>query len=199
MNSSHPSHYLPDNLKAHTKAMMFVDGENLTIRYKNKLGNDTPMDHVKYLENIYVWSNFANIINHINCEVIRKYYYTSVQGDEPKSEEIKLKLKEIGIEAPQVFNKKRNRQTKKVDITLSTDMLTHAHRGNYDLAILVAGDGDYVPLVHAIKNEGCRVVLWFFGRDNGLSNNLLMESDYYFDISWFLFNPYDKISKYSNV
>jgi uncharacterized LabA/DUF88 family protein len=41
-------------------------------------------------------------------------------------------------------------------------MLTHAHKGNYDIAILIAGDDDYGPLVKAVKDTGCRVVLWFF-------------------------------------
>lgn len=68
-------------------------------------------------------------------------------------------------------------------------MLSHAHRKNYDVAILVAGDDDYVPLVRAIKAEGCRVVLWFFQDSAGLSQNLVNECDYFFDISWFLLQP----------
>lgn len=51
------SKYLPDNLKAHTKAMMFIDGENLSIRYKELLKSSecfTVLDHVNYKENIYV-------------------------------------------------------------------------------------------------------------------------------------------------
>lgn len=32
------SHYLPDNIQPKTKAMIFVDGENLTIRFQELLG-----------------------------------------------------------------------------------------------------------------------------------------------------------------
>ena len=48
-------------------------------------------------------------------------------------------------------------------------MLTHAFRKNYDMAILVAGDEDYIPLVKAVMSEGRKVVLWFV--EDGLSPN----------------------------
>lgn len=190
------SHYLPDSLKNHVRAMVFVDGENLAIRYKELLGQKATEDHVKYNRDIYVWSNFANIYNHVNCEVIRRYYYTVVQGDESKKEDIELELKNIGIETPRVFKKAKGRSSKRVDITLATDMLAQAHRDNYDIAILVAGDEDYVPLVKAIKDEGKRVVLWFFEESKGLSNHLKMEADYFFDISWFLLKSKSDLHRY---
>lgn len=190
------SHFLPDSIKGHTKAMIFVDGENLAIRYKEGLGGAQPEKHVEFLEDVYVWSRFANIPHHVHCDVIRKYYYTAIQGDELKIEDVEAQLKSIGIEAPRVFKKRKGRPTKRVDISIATEMLTHAHRGNYDIAILVAGDEDYVPLVRAIKDEGCRVVLWFFEGDRGLSTRLTMEADYFFDISWFLCKPAEEVRLY---
>jgi uncharacterized LabA/DUF88 family protein len=190
------SHYLPDNLKSHVRAMIFVDGENLAIQFKQQIGANAPAKHVKYLNDVFVWSKYANIPHHLNCEVIRKYYYTAVQGDENNLESVEHQLKEMGIEAPRVFKKQRGKKSKRVDITLSTDMLTHAYRENYDIAILVAGDDDYVPLVRAIKDEGRRVVLWFFENSKGLSKGLKLEADFFFDISWFLLKPQKEISKY---
>ena len=192
------SHYLPDNLKSCVRAMIFVDGENLAIRFKEQIGDNAPEKHVNYLKDVFVWSRYANIPHHVNCEVIRKYYYTAVQGDDNTLESVEYQLKEIGIESPRVFKKHKNRKSKRVDITLATDMLTHAHRGNYDIAILVAGDDDYVPLVKAIKDEGRRVVLWFFENSKGLSKRLKLESDFFFDISWFLLKPEEEISRYYN-
>ena len=190
------SQYLPD-IKFHSRAMMFIDGENLTIRYKNIIAKESPKPHVTYLEDIYVWSNYANIRPNKNCEVIRKYFYTAVPGDDPKIYQVEDDLKKLGIESPQVFKKAKDKPSKRVDITLSTDMLSHAHKGNYDIAILVAGDDDYVPLVRAVKAEGCRVVLWFFEKEGeGLSRNLKMESDWFFDISWFLLKDENEIKKH---
>jgi uncharacterized LabA/DUF88 family protein len=188
-------HYLPDNLISHAKAMMFVDGENLAIRYKELLGQNEGQSYVSYLADTFVWSGYANIPHHSSCEVIRKYYYTAIQGDSIKIDDVITQLKKIGIEAPRVFKKQARKKSKQVDITLATDMLTHAYRRNYDIAILVAGDSDYVPLVRAIKEEGRRVVLWFF-EESGLSKELKRESDYFFDISWFLLKPQNEIQKY---
>ena len=190
------SHYLPDNIQPHTKAMIFVDGENLTIRFKEILGEKTPEAHVNYMRDVYVWSKYANIPHHINCEVIRKYYYTAVQGDDNKQKEVIRCLKEIGIESPMIFKKPKGRSSKRVDITLGTDMLSHAQKGHYDIAILVAGDDDYVPVVNAVKSEGRRVVLWFFEESKGLSNHLKMKADYFFDISWFLTKLHDYIKRF---
>ena len=190
------SHYLPDNLISQAKAMIFVDGENLAIRYKELLGQNTVEPHVHYLADTFVWSEYANIPHHARCEVIRKYYYTGVLGDSNKIDEVIAQLKEAGIETPRVFKRQAGKKSKRVDITLATDMLTHAHRRNYDIAILVAGDEDYVPLIHAIKEEGRRVVLWFFEESKGLSKALKQEADYFFDISWFLLKPHDEIRKF---
>jgi uncharacterized LabA/DUF88 family protein len=68
-------------------------------------------------------------------------------------------------------------------------MLIHAHRKNYDVAILVAGDQDYIPLVDAVMAEGARVVLWFL--EKGLHPALKRKADYYFDLGLILLE-YDK-------
>jgi uncharacterized LabA/DUF88 family protein len=47
------------------------------------------------------------------------------------------------------------------------------------MAILVAGDEDYIPLVKAVMSEGRRVVLWFV--EDGLSPKLVNAVDHYFD------------------
>lgn len=41
-------------------------------------------------------------------------------------------------------------------------MLSHAHLGNYDAAMLVAGDRDYLPLVEEVKRRGKHLTLAFF-------------------------------------
>jgi uncharacterized protein (TIGR00288 family) len=91
----------------------------------------------------------------------------------------------MGIEAPRVFPRRRSGRSKRVDITLATEMLLHAHRKNYDIAILVGGDEDYVPLVEAVKSEGRRVALWAL--ESGLSSALRKSADHYWNIGELLF------------
>jgi len=65
-------------------------------------------------------------------------------------------------------------------------MLLHATRKHYDVAVLVAGDEDYVPLVRAVQGEGARVYVWF--TSDGLSPALHLAADYYVNLDEFLFN-----------
>jgi uncharacterized LabA/DUF88 family protein len=177
--------YLPQTLRANAKIMVFVDGENLAIRYQERLNGRKQPEHVSFEPNVYVWSEYLNMTR-LTCDVIRKHYYTCVQGDTLKIEDVEARLKNLGIEAPRVFKKTKGKQAKRVDISLATDMLSHAHRKNYSVAVLVAGDEDYVPLVEAVMGEGCRVVLWFLKR--GLSPALQRKADYFFDMEEILLN-----------
>jgi uncharacterized LabA/DUF88 family protein len=155
--------FFPSNLAAGMRIMLFADGENLAIRFGRQLGDGEVPDQVP---------------------IIRRYYYTSVMGDTQRQDEIYDRLKKLGIEAPRVFKKEKSKGSKRVDISLATEMLSHAHRRNYDLAVLVAGDEDYVPAATA---EGARVVLWFLR--SGLSRKLERAADHYFDLTNVLMAP----------
>ena len=60
-------------------------------------------------------------------------------------------------------------------------MLSHAFLDNYPMAVLVAGDGDYVPLVEEVKRLGKIVYVCFFG--NGLSPDLKLACDGFHDVT----------------
>ncbi|MCG8352579.1 MAG: NYN domain-containing protein [Chloroflexales bacterium] len=179
-------HPFPEHIKPCT-VMVFVDGENLAIRWKNQLGDDDVPSHVDHEPGVFVWSKYLNMKHHLHCSIIRKHYYTSSCGDTAKHNEIFDRLKLMDIESPHVFPRTKNKGSKRVDITLSVDMLTHAYQKNYDAAVLVAGDEDYVSLVYAVKNAGRRVFLWFI--ENGLSDALRRSVDYYFDAGTVLCDP----------
>ena len=164
--------------------MYFVDGENLAIRFAAlfKSRAQPLAHHVKHRPDTYVWSpRLTQSAMVQGGGIVRSYYYTSVQGDHPAVVEVADELKALGIEAPRVFKKTKGGRTKRVDITLSTDMLGHAHRHHYDVALLFAGDEDYVPLVEAVQREGRRVHLCFVS--DGLSPILLRACDGYTDIT----------------
>jgi uncharacterized LabA/DUF88 family protein len=56
---------------------------------------------------------------------------------------------------------------KGIDIMLTTDLLTHSFKKNYDLAILVARDTDYVGAIQAVKNNGQNLEIALFGKETG--------------------------------
>jgi uncharacterized LabA/DUF88 family protein len=170
----------------HARGMMFVDGENLAIRYGKALAakNRTPFNNTSHEPDTYVWSPNLNHA-HGTPAIMRKYYYTVVQGDDVKLADTEEKLKALGMEAPRVFKKDKGKGSKRVDITLATDMLLHATRKHYDFAILIAGDEDYVPLVKAVQGEGARVHVWFIS--DGMSRALRMAADHFTDLDIHLF------------
>jgi len=179
--------FFPSIQSSGQRAMVFVDGENLAIRYASMLKskNIRIPGHVQYERDIFVWSTGLNNVC-LHGGVLRKYYYTSAQGDDQHLTNIEERLKDAGIEAPYVFKKTKARGSKRVDITLTTEMLLHAARKNYDVAVLVAGDEDYLPLVEAVKAEGRRVLLWFLA--DGLSAPLKRAADHYADVGEILFS-----------
>lgn len=180
--------FLPYLARPETRVMMFVDGENLAIRYKAELGDREPVSHVTHVPDVLVWTQYAS--RRLGPqEFVRRYYYTSARGDADARNELELKLKALGIEAPRVFPRQKSGRSKRVDITLATDMLTHAQRGHYDIAILVGGDEDYVPLVEAVKSEGKRVAVWAL--ESGLSPALHKAADHFWNIGELLFREND--------
>ncbi len=177
----------PPTIK-NARVMVFVDGENLAIRYGKLLGGVRPVSHVTYEPNVFVWSELLNMADHVTCEVVRCHYYTTVEGDEPKRRTIHERLQELSVQAPHVFHKPRSTSSKQVDVSLTVDMLNHAHRRNYDAAVLVAGDADYIPLVKSVIDSGRRVFLWFVS--SGLSPDLRRSVDHFYDLDKVLLNEH---------
>src|SRR5712692_1018564 len=76
------------------KVMIFVDGENLVMRYQAMLaqGYDSA-DGVIYEPDFFVWH--PDISSHTLFDIVRVCYYTSVVGDENKITEAKNKIAKV--------------------------------------------------------------------------------------------------------
>jgi uncharacterized LabA/DUF88 family protein len=185
--------------------MTFIDGENLCIRGQNWLSarSIALVEGRYYVKDAFLWLAFPHAYNYPKGilgeiptvgvsdghHIIRSSYYTSVSGDDTKVSRVKELIWEKGLQ-PTVFKKARKEaKAKGVDIALTKDMLSHAFMGNYDTAVLVAGDGDYIPLVEEVKRSGKRVVLHFF--QSGLSEDLKLTCDAFVDVS----NAFEKYWK----
>ena len=175
--------------------MMFVDGENFTIRgqeYAAKNSIDLK-EGAAFMRDTFLWfperpgtlvlTNADSVRLEVQSHAIRAFYYTSLVGDDNKLRVVRESLHEMGF-APQVFKKTdKNKKTKGVDIALATDMLSNAYNDNYDVAVLVAGDGDYIPLISEIKRLGKVIYLVFFlEKGYGMNPDLLLSSDHNFEV-----------------
>lgn len=77
----------------------------------------------------------------------------------------------------------KKRTQKGVDVLLTTEMLTGAVDDSYDVALLIAADGDFVPLLEEVRRRGKQVIL--SAREKGLpgvSVELRRSCDLFVDI-----------------
>jgi len=167
--------------------MSFIDGENFTLRGQDLATKHKVALHGEwYLPDTFLWMpgfgprNAPRRLQDFGfiAPARRAYYYTSTVGDDEKVKSIREHLHKHGFH-PEVFKKpKGHEKSKGVDITLTKDMLSHAFMNNYDGALLVAGDGDYVPLVREVKRLGKTVGVAFFEESGaGLNDELRLSAD----------------------
>jgi uncharacterized LabA/DUF88 family protein len=176
--------------------MMFVDGENFTVRGERFASESglTLTEGPRYQKDTFLWLpnvqptyalDRSKIKASLSPRGIRAYYYTSMKADDPAVAATREKLWSLDF-TPAVFKKIRKEdKAKGVDIALTKDMLVHAAHNHYEVACLVAGDGDYVPLVEEVKRMGKIVVCIFFsgnGSKSGLSPSLKLACDEFYDI-----------------
>jgi len=181
--------------------MLFVDGENLTLRAQQLAAGKqlALVEGPSYVPQVFVWipgvRPTQNIVPGarlgVQGEAIRAYYYTSLVGDEQRLVAVKEALWDLGF-SPEVFTKtKQDVKAKGVDIALARDILGHAYRDNFDVALLIAGDGDYVPLVTELKHLGKVVYVAFF-KASGLSPELRLAADGFFELEPFFFDQWKR-------
>jgi len=186
---------MPPYVAGAQRWMTFVDGENLTIRGQElaKKNGIKLVEGDHYGPDTFLWMpglGARQVFTRLDqfgfvSQAQRAYYYTSVVGDDAKQLAVRERLRALGFE-PEVFKKTKGQEKSKgVDITLTKDMLSHAFMNNYDGALLIAGDGDYVPLVREVKRLGKIVGVSFFREPGaGLSDELRLLAD--------TFEPLDK-------
>ena len=72
------------------------------------------------------------------------------------------------------YDPELNRQ-KGVDVELACKVMHHGFKNDYDTAIIVSGDGDFVPLVEELKDMGKKVEIAAF--DKSCSERMRLAAD----------------------
>lgn len=107
--------------------MLFVDGENFTIRAQRiaEAKGVVLSDGSHYSKDVFVWlpglpATQDTTQGHLRLQhhAIRSFCYTSVAGDDLRIQDVRQKLRNMGFN-PHVFKKTRDK-AKGVDIALST-------------------------------------------------------------------------------
>jgi uncharacterized LabA/DUF88 family protein len=158
------------------RVMIFIDGSNLYHSLKNVFGR-TDLDIGKFCQKLLQ-----------RRKLVRIYYYNAKVGMKEEPERYRQQQAFFaGINAIPYTELRLGRLVytnwpdvppyeKGIDVQLATDMLTHSFRNNYDVAILVAGDSDFVGAIQAIKDNGKQVEVALFGRE-GTSRQLRRVAD----------------------
>ncbi|MFH1500923.1 MAG: NYN domain-containing protein [archaeon] len=159
------------------RVAIFIDGNNFYFGLRKLYSNN------KSLKN-FDFQKFAQFLAGKN-EVVAIYYYNAILDVElnPKKyksqKEFFEKLKQIPnfhlvlcklLKRNIVGTKKFYYIIKEDDINMAVDMVENACDNNFDIAILVSGDGDFVPAVRSVMNKNKIVENVYF--KNSSSRNL---------------------------
>lgn len=89
---------------------------------------------------------------------------------------------------PKYLPVSQEQKEKGIDISLAIDALQIGLDGKIDVAVLVTGDGDFVPLVRALNKQGIRVLAAYFeyapidGKKTFINERLKNSCNYAVDI-----------------
>ncbi len=152
------------------RTMLFIDGAYLRINIR-ELFNTKDIDQQIEYQKLYSQLVGYLIEGLIRPQLVRAYYYDAIpqdQNDErykPQKEYTdridRIDFYEVRL-ARVKWSEKEGYKQKGVDILLSIDMLGKAYEDQYEWAMLLSGDDDYVDLVKAVKNRGKRVYGFYF-------------------------------------
>ena len=81
-----------------------------------------------------------------------------------------LKAQGFHVETRPLVERDGSFMEKGVDVMITTELLTHAFKDNFDIAVIVGGDQDYIVALKEVKREGKRIVLACF--KNSFSNEI---------------------------
>ncbi len=147
------------------RVMIFIDGSNLYHSLKNFFKR-TDIDIGKLCNRLLE-----------KRRLIRIYYYNAKVGLKEEPERYRnqqaffagvnaIPYSELRLGRLVYYNWPNTPPYEKgVDIQLATDMITHSFKDNYDVAVLVAGDSDYVGALQSVKDNGQHVEVALFGKE----------------------------------
>ena len=152
------------------KLMAFVDGGYLREECANRF--DEEINYQKLKERILSYFN-ANCNGKYDGDLVRVYYYDAiVDRSNPKYDEQNDYFNRIkgnngyqvrlGKVVPTGKDGSGQLKQKGVDVLLAVDMITKAYSNQYEFAILLAGDSDFLEVVNAVKDSGKRVFGMYF-------------------------------------
>src|SRR3989344_4399724 len=159
------------------RVAVFIDGNNFYFGLKKLYGKETSLKNFDF-------QGFVNFLAG-DGKVVGIYYYNAQLDREFNPKKFKsqkdffAKLREIPnfhlvlcrlLKRNITGTNKHYYIIKEDDINMAVDMVENAYEDNFDIAILVSGDGDFVPAVRSVKKRNKVIKNVYF--KNSSSRNL---------------------------
>ena len=155
---------LIDVSKPLERTMAFIDGGYIRHLCQDLFGNQK-INYQKLFWKIRESFSIC-LVGQFQIDLVRVYYYDAIVDKKHQQYDIqkiyfdqvsKAPLFKIRLGKLVESSKEKPRQ-KGVDILMATDSLTKAFRNQYDTAIFMIGDSDFIPLIEAINDAGKKTI-----------------------------------------
>lgn len=131
------------------RVIIFIDGQNM-------LHSAQDLDiKFKYQKLLPILKKDKNVVG--------TYFYTAFDSNNERQIGFLNMLTRKGIIVKKRLLKRFSSNGKKekgIDIWLGIDLVRFADENKYDIALILTGDGDYVPSIEFIISKGRKIELW---------------------------------------
>lgn len=169
------------------RGYVFIDGGYLRNAILRDLMNRRDISEDPILFSTFIrlfgekyWNSFSDIL------VSRILYYDAIipSDKDPNKHgqmlkffnELRFQLDHFDVKLGDLIPTERGYRQKGVDVLISVDMTIKAFLNHYDVAILVAGDRDFVPAVNAVREFTGKTVYCIYAY-NHIAEELLRVVD----------------------
>lgn len=157
-----------------SRVMIFIDLRNIEVAIKTTKVSLFKMDYYRLAKYLSGQRN-----------IVAAYIFdgTLSETEKESSETIVNKFHDLlRYNGFRVIAKKsvENRVQKEVDVAMACEMVVHALRDNYDVAIVVSGDRDFVPAIQHVQSAGKAVEVAAF--NNSSSSEMKRAADKFVEL-----------------
>ncbi len=129
------------------RVMVFIDYRN--VLKSSSIGQDFKLD---------LYTLCKELTGNRRLEAAYVFDTRAPYGLEDPAHRTHDRLRYLGFRviARESYDPNRQEQ-KEVDVAMACEMVAHAYKDNYDVAIVVSGDRDFVPAIQRVQAAGKRV------------------------------------------
>jgi len=149
------------------RVMVFIDYRN--VLKSSFMGQDFKLD---------LYALCKELTGNRRLEAAYVFDTRAPYGQEDPAHKTHDRLRYLGFRviARESYDPNKQEQ-KEVDVAMACEMVAHAFKDNYDVAIVVSGDRDFVPAIQHIQSAGKRVEVAAYS--DAFSNEMLKMCDVY--------------------